>query len=154
MRFTKVESTDFAIFGENNYVKVDRLYFNDPETFGSEVLKLILRRHVYSEHAFTLCYFGDNKYLLLSFESSNFESVTLLSEVRNDGIGMEFIEPIPDVQGNAALPIFTAIGSGGFMSVKLHSHDKPYSSVTEVIIGSMKNAFAVAEVEGVSADSI
>ena len=138
MRFSKIDDVVFAIYGEDTHVKIDKQFFQNPEDFSKEILWRILTVHLNCEESFVLYYLGDNKYLLMSFLNSSNETLVMFSEMRSDGAGLKFIEPIPDIDSKSALPIITSVGSQNHIGVKIHKND--FNSLTGMILDIIRDS--------------
>lgn len=140
MRYKKIKGVDYLEI-EGNFHKVERQYHSDPDNAGSEIARQMLEQVSACRQGLTIIGIADSKLTLLGFHSDNDVFTLQLGEVRTDGVGMLLEEELPEVKGNAVLPIMQLTGGVEFADLVEFENQKPFGSVVDIAQTSIKKEF-------------
>lgn len=135
MEYESVGDKDYMIM-EHDRLEIVRRFHNDPDHAGDEIIKLMISQLQTRQSGCTVFHVGDSSNLVvLGFEDDDSSHSSQLFEVRTDGEGMPFTEPMPKVKGNAVLPMvsLTIEEYGASTSYMLLRPGVEYGSIASLV---------------------
>ena len=138
MNFVEAQGRHYIVVGEVK-ILINYITRPDPEAFGAEVPTLFKTLLDDERAVFDIYFTGDRKYLVhTNYEPMGFTAN--LSELREDGHGMKFPEPIPRISESAGLPMVSAKNFGEDTGFHIHQFDEPFREVSKLIIKNLQRA--------------
>lgn len=136
MKYETIDDVDYVILGDRRQ-EISRLFFNDPSEAAHSVIAMVMNNMVHYEPAFVVIGVGDTKLILVNYIEDEESHGSQLSEVRTDGSGMVFLNPIPRVTGNSALPLIQFVRKDLEVNTLIYSNPVECSFVSQEVIKFM-----------------